>query len=53
MGASSRFIWAVAGLDPIFGCVAADNNCCSSDYNLSSWFRIIKSHYYLGECLSG
>lgn len=38
MGAPSRPIWTVVGLDPISGCMATHNNSCSSDNYLL--FRI-------------
>ena len=36
MGAPSRPVWAAVRLDPIPSCMAANNNSCSSDYNISS-----------------
>lgn len=40
VGASPRPFWTAVGLDPILGCLATDNNCCSSDNNLSSRTRV-------------
>ena len=41
MGAPSRSIRAVAGLDPILSGVATSNNCASSDNNISFRTRVV------------